>query len=616
MENQPSTPAPRSHRPRRLWLAVPVILIVIVIAFLGLRGAGGGVEGSVRKILDEVRKQEKNSTGTFARFLDQLPDPLAKLFSRDQSTKGDYEFVEELNKLGTNAAPSLLRVVASDRSVAARRISVMALGDLRVPSAMSVLTNALVADKAVEVRDAAVAALREIEDQAALPALKQAMNGDAEGRVRGNSASALANVGGAEVLPDLLAAGQKEQDPYARIKLVEAFGDLRDERALPLLIRWLTKTNQASARNISRRIYMPEEGSREIAEAIGRIGGETAFQALATRWKTDTNQPVRTAIAGALGNMGDARALPWLIEALPGATALKAPVAEALGNLGDAQAVAALTALLEDVEENIRNKAVTALGQIGSRESVAELKRALAEDASAMVRLSACSALGLIGDVTAQTNILDALPQLKNDRADAIWALGHLGSTNCLPALAGYLTVKSREERFAAAYALVEIGGPLAADFLAANWKDEDEFAGHGKACALTMLGRTNGLAVVRAGLRAKEDWRRFGSALALARSGNATNLSELKTMLEDGAPTLRRFSAASLEGRVGPGLIDMLHDRKKDYGQYAARALLFLNDPATLPALREACKDSNPSVRDAARLAVRRIERLAKERP
>ncbi len=614
MENQPSTPTPRSNRRRRLWLVVPVVLLAVVMAFAWLRG-GGGTEGGVRKTLDEVRRQEKNSTGTFARFLDLLPGPLVNLFSRSSSTKGDYEFTQELVKLGTNTVPSLVRAVAADRSVAVRKISVMALGDFGLSSTVSVLTNALAVDQAFAVRQAAVSALREIGDKGALPALKSALRGDKESIVRGENATALATLGGAEVFPDLLAAGQAEKDLYVRKKLAEAFGELRDESALPVLIGWFKEEPPKIRVNRYPRGRLSGE-SHEIAEAIGRIGGETAYQALTARWQADTNSEIRMIISEAWGNMGDLRALPLMVEALNGTTELKSSIAKALGNLGDAKAVAALTSLLEDADENIRNKAVTALGQIGSSGSVVELKRLLAEDASATVRLSACSALGMIGDVTAQQNILDALPQLKDDRSDAIWALGHLGSTNCLPALAGFLTVKSREERFAAAYALVEIGGPMAADALAANLADEDEFAAHGKACALTMLGRTNGLAVVRAGLRAKEDWRRFGSALALARLGNAANLTELKPMLEDGVPTLRRFSAASLEGRVGPGLVEMLHDRKKDYGQYAARALLFLNDPATLPALREACKDGNPSVRDAARLAVRRIERLAKERP
>jgi ABC-type dipeptide/oligopeptide/nickel transport system ATPase component len=44
--------------------------------------------------------------------------------------------------------------------------------------------------------------------------------------------------------------------------------------------------------------------------------------------------------------------------------------------------------------------------------------------------------------------------------------------------------------------------------------------------------------------------------------------------------------------------------------------ALVFFNDPSTLPALHEACKDTDPEVRTAARLASRRIERLATVTP
>jgi HEAT repeat protein len=243
------------------------------------------------------------------------------------------------------------------------------------------------------------------------------------------------------------------------------------------------------------------------------------------------------------------------------------------------------------------------------------LLKVLERDSNDELRAGVCRALGQIGDTAALDAMLKVLPQMVRDREQVLWAVGHLGNSNAISTLAAALKWKEREERFAAAYALAEIGGVTAANTVAANLADQDEFAGHGKACALAMLGRTNGMTAVRAGLRAKEQWRRFGSTLALARLQMPPSSSEWQPVLADPDPALRRLGNEASAGRVVPALVEMLQDRKRDYRQYAARGLLFFHDPTALPALREACRDRDSAVREAAELAVNFIERTESER-
>jgi len=197
-----------------------------------------------------------------------------------------------------------------------------------------------------------------------------------------------------------------------------------------------------------------------------------------------------------------------------------------------------------------------------------------------------------------------------NVRFEAAWSLGHLGATNTLARLATALRDKDSSVRFAAAFALVEINDPRAIPVLRTNLLQSDENARLAAATALTMLGDTNGLDTVRRALNSNVKWRRFAAALALARANTPTALKLLSSRAEDRIPAIRKLALGAREGKASLALADSLRDPDRDMRQYAARALIFFNDPATLPALLQAAKDPEPEVRAAARLAERRVSR------
>jgi HEAT repeat protein len=304
-----------------------------------------------------------------------------------------------------------------------------------------------------------------------------------------------------------------------------------------------------------------------------------------------------------------------LLDAMRGERELKLLAIGALGSLGDTNAIPALLPLLEDSEQSIRQRTATALGVIGCETAIGELTRLAREDSAEEVRAQACGALGDIGQVSVQAVIIETAAQLHKHREAAAWALGHVGDSNAIPLLTEMLSDTDSQTRFAAAYALAEIGGSAAADALASHLKDEDEYARHAKACALAMLGRTNSLPSVRESLRSGQDWRRFGAALALIRLGNAVTADEWVPMQSDPAPALREFAVACASDRAMPALTAMLSHRGRDWRHYTARGMVFFNEPSMLPALREACRDSDSQVRHAARVAVRCIERRTAER-
>ncbi len=92
-----------------------------------------------------------------------------------------------------------------------------------------------------------------------------------------------------------------------------------------------------------------------------------------------------------LGELGDERAVPVLLEALTESYAeTRQRAAEALGRIGSDRAIEPLVAVLnEDGEEAVRVAAAQALGELGGERAQAALQRAAAHDASQMVRSAA-----------------------------------------------------------------------------------------------------------------------------------------------------------------------------------------------------------------------------------
>lgn len=124
----------------------------------------------------------------------------------------------------------------------------------------------------------------------------------------------------------------------------------------------------------------------------------------------DEDEDVREAAVKALGEIGsDAEeAVPALIEAVDD-DYLAWEAVNALGRIGGESALRALSeALLSDEDMGVRMRAAMALRRIGDRDAVPALIKALADE-DEYVRVSAAAALGEIGDQTASPALEVAL---------------------------------------------------------------------------------------------------------------------------------------------------------------------------------------------------------------
>jgi HEAT repeat protein len=151
---------------------------------------------------------------------------------------------------------------------------------------------------------------------------------------------------------------------------------------------------------------------RETAYALGQTRSRTAVVALATALARDKEVGVRGAAAVALGQIGDASAVPILTEA----------IGRRIARTGFLNRI---TFRRTEENEFVRRSAAVALGQIKSRTAVPALIGVLAnERAGDDVRREAARALGLIGDPAAIPSLRAALtardPYLMEIAAEAL----------------------------------------------------------------------------------------------------------------------------------------------------------------------------------------------------
>jgi HEAT repeat protein len=129
---------------------------------------------------------------------------------------------------------------------------------------------------------------------------------------------------------------------------------------------------------------------------------------------------IRQYLSMVLGNLGDRRATPLLVEALGDPTEeTRIYAALALGRLRDPAAVPALLKSFSSDERDVRKAAAYALGEIGDRRAVEPLAGALS-DPIADVRFNAAIALARLGDTRAIGVLREMLDRSRLDRVEGM----------------------------------------------------------------------------------------------------------------------------------------------------------------------------------------------------
>ncbi|MFQ3675148.1 MAG: HEAT repeat domain-containing protein [Endomicrobiia bacterium] len=165
---------------------------------------------------------------------------------------------------------------------------------------------------------------------------------------------------------DALIKSLSEKDPFVRAIGCEVLGKMREKKAL---------------RQIMMLLKDPSKYVREKAAiSLGQIGDKKAVPVLVEVLEKDEAEEVRVTIAGVLGHLRDKVAVPVLIKTLedPSPTA-RMKSAISLGLIGDPSAIPALYRVLKDTHELVRKYACEALGNIG-RPAIPALLMALKDE--------------------------------------------------------------------------------------------------------------------------------------------------------------------------------------------------------------------------------------------
>lgn len=294
-----------------------------------------------------------------------VEDLLEALEDVDDATREEAaQALAELADPGTLEA--LLRACADDFwSVRAHVAG--GLAKIGGPKALEALIG-LFNDPIMEVRNAAVAAVAQMGRPVVEPLI--ACLKDERWRIREHAAKACGDIRDGRAL-DALIFACRDRDGAVKSAAAEALGKIGDPKAVPALVKLF--------RDSSKTV---RETAGTALVAIGAPSVEALLEAL-----KDKDYVVRCHAARALGGMTTDYQIgrTWVT---------------------DPRVVEALIAALKDPDRAVREDATIALGQIGDARAIDPLLEAMKDGA---VKRHAIMSLGMIGDARALPAVLDAM---------------------------------------------------------------------------------------------------------------------------------------------------------------------------------------------------------------
>jgi HEAT repeat protein len=305
------------------------------------------------------------------------------------------------------------------------QVIALALIRLRDQRAVAPLVEML-SDRLPEVRRCAVAVLEDLGDQRAVEPL-MALTEDSDPLVRDSSIRALGKLGDRRPAAWLLERLDREYDRT----VAHALGDLREPRAVAPLLTYLA----AAVQDHAGRGAIHSSAHHAAAWALAQIGDARALPVLIDMLDRDpslydgraTYDTARAVAARSLARLGDPRAVEPLVRMLRAADEYnRGEAALALGHLGDGRGVEALLGVLQDEDAGVREAVCDGLGLLGDRRAVEPLLRVLG-DAEDGVRAHAAEALGRLADRRAVAPLVERLSDREGVRGSAAEALGAIG---------------------------------------------------------------------------------------------------------------------------------------------------------------------------------------------
>jgi HEAT repeat protein len=319
-----------------------------------------------------------------------------------------------------------------DEDWAIREEAAIMLGALRDPRAVAPLVSVLRDDDRA-VRDAAIGALLAIGEPA-VTTLGACLS-DPALTVQESASSVLATIADARVLTPLIAA-LASPDWIVRMHAAKALGRIKDPEAVGPLVPLLQDSVKAVREETSTALAAIGDAALSsllgalthedwlvrlhAVEALGKTRSPEAVTPLLSVLFNDRDRAVRQDAVRALGQIGDARAVDFLVTVMqePG---LRPLAIEALGRIGNRCAVPVLITVLEAVDRPEFSRPIDGCGENW--------------DGEILALGAAARALGAIRDEAAIPPLMKAL-RYTVTRAEAADALTRFEGAVIAPLLA------------------------------------------------------------------------------------------------------------------------------------------------------------------------------------
>ena len=272
-------------------------------------------------------------------------------------------------------ADSVLEQIAAlkDQDWAIREDAAAALGALGDPRAVGPLL-AVLRDKDRAVRDAAVASLIALGSGAVEPVAVCLQ--DADLNVQESAASVLSRIADVRAVDPLIAA-LGCSDWIVRMHAAKGLGRIRDARAVEPLIpllrdkvkavrveaaQALASIGGAAVGPLLKTLKHDEWLVRlHVVEALGKIKSPESVEPLLWVLFNDPDMAVREDAARSLGEIGDPRAVEFLISAMRDVK-VRAAAVEAVGKIGDPRAIPALTEVVTGANRPAQTRPIDGCG--------------------------------------------------------------------------------------------------------------------------------------------------------------------------------------------------------------------------------------------------------------
>ena len=423
---------------------------------------------------------------------------------------------------------------------------------------------------------------------------------------RNSAIEALIKLG--HIATDYLVNEFKDANIDVKKFIVDIIGSTRDLKAFPLLLKTLEDEDENIKAAVVEHLINIKKNSAVVDTLIALLKS-------ADTW-------VAYYVIGALGKIGDARAVDALISALSRKDLRKSAII-ALGQIADISSISLIVPFLKNESKTVREEALKAVAQFFQRGASEEIiikniKNALGNEArnillphleSSKREVSAAAALilGLLGDKSVITPLLEmsASEEINEPFIRALVFIGKSMPEELIP----YFKTDDPYQRRLVCKIAGRIGNEIFFDPLAECLKDRDGHVRGNAAIALSNLNNPKAVEYIKPVILDEYENIQEEAVIALSRLKKWLNLDEIISWLFDKSSAVRR-NAALLLGLLRDGnSVDALGAALKDSDtrvmKAAVDALGAISNPNALNFLLTALKHKSPEIRRISVIAI-----------